>query len=766
MRPGMGFRTSLAKCCCVLVGMLGGLSVVGGCSPTDETAQASDQEPHDEAPAVLRSAFTTAEARDSHEKMVETLARLHRQFGAANPYYGEAAIRRYKGIIDSLDRNKEPRRFFENLLRLGQANVEYGNLSAGIEQLTYAYRTLKHNEAPPQIMVQVTFNLGLAYLRLGETENCCALYAPESCILPLRGAALHTRRTGSESAIRYLTETMNLAKGHESLGLLAQWLLNIAHMTLGDYPENTPDAVRLPEATFESSITFPRFKNIAEGLGLSTDSLAGGVVADDFDGDGDFDLMVSSWESDVSMRYFENRGEEGFTDRTEAAGLSGITGGLNLVHADYDNDGDPDVLVLRGAWLTRNGDLPNSLLRNEGDGRFLDVSFASGVASGSSYPTQTAAWTDYDNDGDLDLFVGNEKWGDDPVPNELFRNEGDGTFTEVGEEAGIAGQADGITKAVVCGDLDNDRWPDVVMSVLDGPNRLYHNNGDGTFTDRAHEAGIDLPRRSFPAWIWDYDNDGNLDVFISSYGAEPQDYVRRAQGKPYPAEVSGLYRGDGTGNFENLAREQGLDMPHLSMGVNVGDLNNDGYLDFYLGTGAPELFFLMPNRLYLNRRGDEFTDVTMASGLGHLQKGHAIAFVDFDGDGDQDIFEQMGGAKRVDSFRDALYENPGFGNHWIGLKLTGTRSNRSAIGARIRVDFVEDGKARSVYRHVDSGGSFGANPFQQHVGIGSANEVTLVEVFWPASGIKQEFRDLPVDTVVHITEGSEEFAPVGPGSVQ
>ena len=145
----------------------------------------------------------------------------------------------------------------------------------------------------------------------------------------------------------------------------------------------------------------------------------------------------------------------------------------------------------------------------------------------------------------------------------------------------------------------------------------------------------------------------------------------------------------------------------------------------------------------------------MASGLGHLQKGHAIVFADLDQDGDQDVFEQMGGAKRVDAFRDALYDNPGFGNHWVDVKLTGTASNRSAIGARIRVDFLEDGTKRSVFRHVGSGGSFGANPLCQHLGIGRATRIETLEIFWPTTGITQVFEDLPTNRVLQITEGSE-----------
>src|SRR5213078_2177826 len=170
-----------------------------------------------------------------------------------------------------------------------------------------------------------------------------------------------------------------------------------------------------------------------------------------------------------------------------------------------------------------------------------------------------------------------------------------------------------------------------------------------------------------------------------------------------------LYQGDGKGGFREVAAASNLKRPAMSMGANFGDLDNDGYLDFYLGTGYPEYEALMPNVMYRNREGRGFADVTFAGGFGHLQKGHGIAFADFDNDGDQDVFSQMGGAFRGDGAWFALYRNPGFGNSMLTVKLVGVKSNRAAIGAKIRLE-INDGKPRSIYRHVCSGGSFGANP--------------------------------------------------------
>ncbi len=192
--------------------------------------------------------------------------------------------------------------------------------------------------------------------------------------------------------------------GQDSTDLNALWLLNLAHMTLGSYPDRIDPKWRIPMEARQPTTTLHRFTDVAPYLGVDVMALSGGVVLEDLSGDGWLDLMVSSWGLRDPLRYFENNRNGGFEERTEEAGLTGLTGGLNLVHADYDNDGDQDVLVLRGAWLSEGH--PNSLLRNNGRGRFEDVTREAGIYS--LYPTQTAAWSDFDRDGDLDLFVGNE----------------------------------------------------------------------------------------------------------------------------------------------------------------------------------------------------------------------------------------------------------------------------------------------------------------------------------------------------------------------
>jgi hypothetical protein len=161
--------------------------------------------------------------------------------------------------------------------------------------------------------------------------------------------------------------------------------------------------------------------------------------------------------------------------------------------------------------------------------------------------------------------------------------------------------------------------------------------------------------------------------------------------------------------------------------------------------------------MYRNRGGTGFADVTVAGGFGTMQKGHGVVFADFDNDGDQDIFEQLGGAFPADRAANAFYENPGFGNHWIAIRLVGVQSNRSAIGARIRVDVIEDGARRSIYKHVNSGGTFGANPLRQTIGLGTASSIELLEVSWPTTGKAQTFRDVPMDRILEITEDEESY---------
>jgi hypothetical protein len=734
---------------------------------------------------ALEAQIEEPEVATGHDRMLVLLGEIQARTDEDNHWLGDRGARLARRRLADLEGSSDDLLRFRRLIVLAEEELRLGNENESISHFEEAYALLPRLREKLDLSqaARSVFRLGVAYLRLGESENCAVRHTAESCILPIRGAGVHVDQRGSREAIRRFEEVLAIVPASSPLHIKTLWLLNIAYMTIDGYPESVPEAYRIPPAVFASGRPFPRLRNVAPAVGIQTFNLSGGAVVDDFDGDDDLDILTTTFDSGGEPHYLRNEGDGRFTDRTKQAGLEGLYGGLNVVQADYDNDGDLDVYVLRGAWLYSAGRHPNSLWRNDGHGRFVDVTFEAGLGD-RHLPSQTASWADYDNDGDVDLFVGNEHGADPDVfgdveaefeaPCQLFRNNGPGadgtvTFTDVASEAGVDVRA--YVKGVIWGDYDDDRDPDLYISVLGGSNFLFRNNGiddDGrvTFTDVAAGAGVDGPISSFPVWFWDYDNDGRLDLYVSSYaGARDSVSLVAASyfGQPVPYDLARLYRGSGDGRFEDVASSSGLERLHLTMGSNFGDLDNDGYLDFYLGTGYPDYEGLMPNVLYHNEGGRRFADVTLDSGMGHLQKGHAVSFADYDLDGDLDVFEQMGGAYPGDRFPDALFQNPGFGNRWLTLHLIGVRSNRAAIGARIRVEVLEKGQRRSIYRRVNSGGSFGCNPLRQTIGLGPADAIERLEIYWPTSDIRQTFSTVPMDAFLRVTEGSDELVRFGPG---
>ncbi len=733
-----------------------------------------------QAASTVGAEVTSSSA--GHERMLVLLRQIADDASDTNIYIGDGPARRLRQELDAFPvATPGPNRWLKTIA-LAEEELRLGNEAEAIRLFTQGRDLVPRAVADESWLNYNLYRLGVAYMRVGETQNCTLHPTADSCILPLQGSGIHSQQEPSRQAIAAFTEVLentpepisklmgeassrNLAVGTTSqetlaggtLHLAARWLLNIAYMTVGDYPEQVHESYLLPPEAFESVDKIPRFSNIAPMLGLATFDMAGGVIADDFDNDGYLDIVVSTVDVEGQLRIFRNNQDGTFSERTEEAGLLGLYGGLNIIQADYDNDGNVDILVLRGAWLGEHGRHPNSLLRNNGDGTFTDVTFDAGLGD-VHYPSQTASWGDYDNDGDLDLYVGNETYGALVAPSQLFRNNGDGTFTDVATAAYVMNHR--YAKAVIWGDYNGDRLLDLYVSNSGGNNRLYRNTGRGTFIDEAQRLGVTQPTESFPAWFWDFDNDGALDLYVSAYAAGIEHLAASTLGLPVDVQLARLYRGTAEGRFEEVSSSHNIVRPNAAMGANFGDLDNDGYLDFYLGTGYPPYHSLMPSVMYRNQKGKAFSDVTYAGGFGHLQKGHAVFFADLDHDGDQDVFEQMGGAFPGDRFGNVLYENPGFGNHWITITLVGVRSNRSAIGARIRAEIVEDGMRRSVYRHVNSGGSFGANPLRQTIGLGKASRIEQLEVFWPTTGVTQTFSDLPVDQTIQIVEGEESYSTV------
>jgi hypothetical protein len=291
---------------------------------------------------------------------------------------------------------------------------------------------------------------------------------------------------------------------------------------------------------------------------------------------------------------------------------------------------------------------------------------------------------------------------------------------------------------------------------------LGRTNTGWRFQDITAAAGVAQPNGSFATWFWDFDNDGWLDLLVAPFsgftfdGTALRTVAAEYLGQPTDADRIHLYHNQGNGSFRNVAPELKLDVPLLAMGANFGDLDNDGFLDCYFGTGDPHFRTLVPNRMFRNDAGKRFQDVTTSGGFGHVQKGHGIAFADFDIDGDQDIYAVMGGAVYGDIYQNVLFQNPGHGARWITLSLQGTRANRSAIGARIEVQVrMRDGSQRSIHRVVGSDGSFGASSLQQEIGLGDASEIVLIRIQWPSDSPPQTIRDLAMDRAYRIIEGRE-----------
>ena len=608
----------------------------------------------------------------------------------------------------------------------------------------YTIDSLKINP-PESFMTAIHDLLAITHFRHGEETNCLDGHNGESCIMPIRGAGIHRNKNNAEIAINIYKSLLE----KNPKDYVYRWLINLAYMVKGDYPDKVPQRWLIPQLTPSDSITFPEFTEIAESAGLDHISLAGGSIADDFDGDGLIDIMVSSWGLDNQLHYFKNMGHRGFEDRTESANLTGITGGLNMVHGDYDNDGWVDVFVLRGGWFGEDGNHPNSLLKNNGDGTFTDVTISTNIYS--EHPTQTASWGDFNNDGWLDLFIGNESTEGSNHISELYQNNGDGTFSDVAQAHNI--NAIGFIKAVIWGDINNDGFLDLYISRLGEPNLLFQNSGPENnyhFKEISKTSGVTEPLNSFPAWFWDFNNDGWEDIWVSGYdnssGHVAMDYL----GLKHDGESPRLYQNNKDGTFTDVTKKANLDHPLLTMGSNFGDLNNDGFLDFYAGTGDPDYRSIQPNRMFLNNRGESFDDVTFHGRFGHLQKGHGVSFADFDRDGDLDIHAVMGGAYEGSVYQNALFENPGgWNNHWIGISLRGNKTNKLAVGVRIEI-MLENGTV--IYRTVSSGGSFGGNPFDQMIGLGKNGNIKTINIFWPGSGTTQTFSGVDINARYLVNE--------------
>ncbi|MBP9704998.1 MAG: CRTAC1 family protein [Chitinophagales bacterium] len=600
---------------------------------------------------------------------------------------------------------------------------------------------------------------GVIWMRYGEVFNCIKNHNEESCIWPLSEKARHNDLNGAENSISYFEKALEL----NPEDLSSVWLMNIAYMQLGKYPQGVPQQWLIPAESFASEKPMPAFENIAADIGVDFPNMCGGIIYEDFNGDNLLDIFTGGWGLTEHCYYLINNGDGTFTDLTEEAGMKDFPGGLHMMHTDYNNDGFPDVFILRGAWYDEYGILPNSLLRNNGDNTFTDVTYESGLFS--CHPTQTAVWADFNNDGWLDVFIGNEglkNSKDDFNYCELYINN-KGRFTNIAKEAGVDIVA--FIKGVAAGDMDNDGDPDIYISVNGDKNHLFRNDtekgsSDLRFTNISEEAGISGPIQSFPCWFFDYNNDGLIDIINFSYNANSSDNDIGAEylGKPFDQDISALYVNNGDGTFTNKGNEVGLNRTLLVMGSSFGDIDNDGWLDFYLGTGKPSLTSIIPNRFFYNDGGKKFLETTVDMKVGHLQKGHAITLSDLNNDGYVEIGAQMGGAYEGDGFQDCLYLNPAsFDNNWIAIKLVGDQTNKIAVGAKIILNINDNGVVRKIYRTVGENSSFGTTSLRQTIGVNKASVITSVTIEWPVSGKQTIIRNVPVNQFITISENKEGY---------
>ncbi|MFB9840741.1 CRTAC1 family protein [Mucilaginibacter ginsenosidivorans] len=697
--------------------------------------------------------FILINRNSSHEKMINTLKYLSEKHNSiSNPFNPESKV----AHCDSLLRLKEYSHDINLLLMKASLDLKVGK-----EQESVALYDSVLQKMDYMGLGGIMPDVAIAYMRLGERSNCMLNHTGASCIFPIKDGGIHQIKTGSQKAIDVYQGILKARPDdYES-----KWLLNIAYMTLGRYPKGVPREFLIPGLDADTIDKVRPFKDMAADLGLNVNGRAGGVIVDDFNNDGYLDIVTSGWDLDDPMHYFQNNKNGTFSDLTAQSGLTGINGGLNIQQTDYNNDGKLDIFVLRGAWNSQGfGNQPSSLLRNNGDGTFTDVTSSSGLLF--FQPTQAATWADFNNDGWLDVFVGTENSGMDDKggvhTSMLFMNNHDGTFTNVADKAHC--DVTDFVKGVTSADYNHDGYPDIFVSTLTGEKYLLKNKGKQgaipDFQNVTRAAGLmDNDEGTFTTWFYDYNNDGWPDIMVADYQFQTSLawYAGAyAVGKPVPkAGNIFLYRNNHNGTFTNVTKQMGLDKVVYSMGANFGDIDNDGFPDMYFGTGNPDFKSLVPNKLFRNIEGKRYADVTTSSRMGNLQKGHGVAFADIRNNGIQDVFIEMGGAFAGDSYTSSLYVNPGQnGNNWISLKLEGTKANKAAIGSHIKLTFTENGVKRSVYKDVNSGGSFGSQPLRQELGIGQAKVIDDIEITWAGTNAVQHFTNVAPNQFLHITEGN------------
>ncbi len=602
-----------------------------------------------------------------------------------------------------------------------------------------------------------------ARFELARTLIKCGLYPDAVAELErLRDEPAWQRRALYESMIasyRAGDLAQAIADGTESLTLdparqQTRYWLWLAAQKAGGYPETVPADLRM-EARDGYHPTAVKLEDVAARIGLDKISGGRGSAVFDATGDGRLDVVFAGAHAGCGLYRNDGVGKGGlvsFSDVSTGSGLDRCVYAFALAAGDYDNDGRTDLYISSLGFYNGQG----RLMRNNGAGKggtvtFTDVTAEAGLETWG--PGFTATWVDYDGDGFLDLYLANNLGGffDRKTPNRLCHNNGDGTFTDVTAAAGLETRWTSIGAA--WGDFSNNGRPDLFVSCL-GRAQLYRNNGAGTdglvtFSEVGREAGIDAPANGSVALVCDVDDDGWLDVVQFTY-SRPDDAIHTLRHGRGPRGGSPLrvFRNNRDGTFTDVAGDLGITGCWGTMSANAGDFNNDGHLDFFLGNGDPAMDRSEASVLLANDGRGTFRNVSFTAGLPFTGKGHGVNLADLAGDGRLHLIVASGGLYPGDLQANSVYrptERPG---NYLNVRLTGTDSNRDAIGARVKLT----AGGRDQHRLVSGGSFFGCLPLEQHFGLGDLLHADALRIRWP-SGRRQTVDNPPINTTIRIVEG-------------